>query len=119
MFEKGQAAEAFDIALYDSQNNSFTVENFFTPVFKGMLADPVDAAPEVNAAEIDFSYWGLSADFQTDRIRIISNSHSQPPDIAAFGGLNSRSVIPEPATILLLGLGLIGIVGIKKEKMYI
>jgi hypothetical protein len=73
----------------------------------------VDISSGVNVASVDFSHWNLSSSVPIHKIRLIANFDYASPDIAAFGGLNSRP-IPEPSTLVLFGLGLLGF--LRKSK---
>jgi len=106
--------EGFNLSIFDSSNNTWTNELFFQPTLVGYLYEE-HAYREVNLALVDFDQFGLASDVAISRIRISSNSTSYSPDIAALGGLNSRTVVPEPVSCLLLSFGLLGMAFRRKQ----
>jgi hypothetical protein len=112
VWERG-AVEPIRVSLFDPISFTWTVPNYYTPIKVGDLNGSVDISSGVNVASVDFSHWNLSSSVPIHKIRLIANFDYASPDIAAFGGLNSRP-IPEPSTLVLFGLGLLGF--LRKSK---
>jgi len=116
VWERG-SPEPFRVSIFNSQTNNWTESNYYQPDFVGMLSNSVDLSPDVNVAEVDFSYWSLPKDIPINKVRLTSDFDWSSADIAALGGLNSRSVVPEPASILLFSFGGLGLLIRRKRKV--
>jgi len=103
VWERG-APEPLRVSIFDPTSLAWTAPNYYMPVKVGGLSGSVDISSEVNVAEIDFSHWGFPPSTPINKIRLIADFDYASPDIAAFGGLNSR-LIPEPSTFILLSIG--------------
>lgn len=111
IYERG-LAEGFGVSVFDSRVNDFTAVVNLLPTKVGDLVGSVEVSSGVNLAEVNFSSWNLPADLSVTRIRL----YGRAADIAVIGGLNSRplpqtAVIPEPSTLFLMFIGLVGMMG--------
>lgn len=105
VWERG-VAEPVGVALFDPRANDFTSSLLFSSVHVGDLLGSVDVSPGVNIASINFDLWNIPEDVLINRVRLFGGNGGDPSaDIAAVGGLNSVSAIPEPSSFLLIGFG--------------
>lgn len=115
--------ESFDLALYISGSLSSFVT--YTPSATGFTVGDVVGTTNsgsLNAVPIDLSDFGILSGDTISTIRIWSHvggfsfpSTISGADIVAIGALNSAATVPIPSTIFLIGIGMVGLIGLKSK----
>jgi len=94
--------EIFDISVYNGA--SFQPYLTVTPISTGFT--------DTFAVQVDLGSFGVAPGVIVDRIRVAVynvNLGSKSADLTAVGALHSVAAIPEPSTLMLTLLGLLGV----------
>jgi hypothetical protein len=117
VFTEGVAGKADGTQVFDSDMIGFVGKTGgeYPPVAQGTGGagylfnpdDAIDAALAVFFADPDHYYLGASGTI---------NSSNDGPDNIFFAKITGVTLVPEPFTMLLLGLGLVGLAGVRRFK---
>lgn len=108
IFEVGNITEWFNVAISTDATNWIDLGN----VSAQPTSIDIDPIAGIVAGEL-YSYVRLT-DIDPEQ----TNWPSGEADIDAVGAISSVSAVPEPATMLLLGTGLLGIAGAARKKLF-
>ena len=113
LFEMGNIEDYFEVSITIGGTTNW-YQSFDTGYDSGMW--------NIDVAFIDLDDFGIGSGAYLSSIVIgLDDSGMQPearPSLSLVGALNSTSSVPEPATLLLLGTGLLGLAGLRRKKFF-